>query len=139
VFDNRDYHWTNELTIKTAFLTLLFNDTFYLMDSETSLERSYADLTMIVRPDMRQYQLLDFLFEFKYVKLKKAGLTAEQAKKLSFSELKDLEAVKEKLAESKTQLSQYRQVLLSNYGKKLRLHTYSVVAVGYERLVICEL
>jgi len=138
VFDNRDYLWTNELTIKTAFLTLLFNDTFYLMDSETPLGRGYADLTMIVRPDMRQYQLLDFLFEFKYVKLKEAGLTASEAQKMSLSELNDLEVVKEKLAESKTQLSQYRQILLSNSGKKLRLHSYSVVAVGYERLVVCE-
>ncbi len=49
VFDNRDYRWANELTINTAFLTLLFNDLFYTMDSEASLERGYADLTMIVR------------------------------------------------------------------------------------------
>ena len=41
VFDNRDYRWTNELTIKTAFLTVLFDDTFYLMDSETELDRTY--------------------------------------------------------------------------------------------------
>lgn len=26
-FDNRDYRWANELTVKTTFLTLLFNDT----------------------------------------------------------------------------------------------------------------
>ena len=25
VFSNRDYAWSNELTVKTAFLTLLFN------------------------------------------------------------------------------------------------------------------
>jgi hypothetical protein len=43
VFDNRDYRWANELTVKTAFLTLLFNDVFYIMDSEASLERSWAD------------------------------------------------------------------------------------------------
>nr|VFK57741.1 MAG: hypothetical protein BECKTC1821F_GA0114240_102011 [Candidatus Kentron sp. TC] len=27
VFSNRDYRWSNELTINTAFPTLLFNDT----------------------------------------------------------------------------------------------------------------
>ena len=74
VFDNRDYRWANELTIKTAFLTLLFDDSFYIMDSETSLERGYADMTMIVRPDMRQYPISDFLMEFKYVGLKNIGL-----------------------------------------------------------------
>ncbi|MDM8563445.1 AAA family ATPase, partial [Candidatus Marithioploca araucensis] len=35
VFDNRDYKEVNELTIKTAFLTVLFNDAWYMMDSET--------------------------------------------------------------------------------------------------------
>ena len=53
VFTNRDYRWSNELTIKTAFLTLLFNDTFYIMDSEAALQRRYSDLTLIVRPNMR--------------------------------------------------------------------------------------
>ena len=36
VFNNRDYRWSNELTVKTAFLTLLFNDTYYIMDSEAA-------------------------------------------------------------------------------------------------------
>jgi len=135
VFDSRDYRWTNELTVKTAFLTLLFNDTFYIMDSENALGRAHADLTMIVRPDMRQYQLSDFMIEFKYVSLKKAGLTAEEAKQKTISELKALESVKNELAEYKKQLNKYRQSLLSRYGNKLRLRTVSVVAVGYERLV----
>jgi hypothetical protein len=139
VFNNRDYSWTNELTIKTAFLTLLFNDTFYIMDSETALRRRYADLTMILRPDMRRYQLLDFLIEFKYIKLKKLNLTAEQLKQLSDDELTAKEIVKEKLAESESQLKTYRQTLQSHYGNQLRLHCYSVVAVGYERIIHCEI
>ena len=32
IFDNRDYITANELTVKTAFLTLLFNDLWYIMD-----------------------------------------------------------------------------------------------------------
>jgi len=123
VFDNRDYRWTSEFTIKTAFLILLFDDTFYVMDSEASLGRGCADLTMLVRPDMRRYQLLDFLIEFKYVSLKKVELSGEQVRQLSVSELSALEPVKEKLAESKTQLGNYRQVLFSRYGEKLRLRT----------------
>ncbi len=138
-FNNRDYRWTNELTIKTAFLTLLFNDTFYIMDSEPALGRQYADLTMRLRPDMRRYQLLDFLIEFKYIKLKKLGLTAEQLKQVSDEELKAKEIVKEKLAESEKQLKTYRQTLQSCYGNQLRLHSYSVIAVGYERIIHCEI
>jgi len=68
VFSNRDYGSANELTVKTAFLTLLFNDTLYIMESEAEIERGHTDLTMIVRPDMRQYQVLDILIEFKFVR-----------------------------------------------------------------------
>ena len=138
VFDNRDYRWTNELTIKTAFLTVLFDDTFYLMDSETELDRTYADLTMIIRPDMRQYDLLDFLIEFKYVSLKTLGLTAEEVKQKTLTELENLEAVKEQLTESKQQVNKYKQTLLKHYENNLRLHTYTVIAVGYERLLSWE-
>jgi len=138
VFDNRDYRWTNELTIKTAFLTVLFDDTFYLMDSETVLDRTYADLTMIIRPDMRQYDLLDFLIEFKYVSLKTLGLTAEQVKQKTVAELENLEAIQEQLAESKQQVKKYKETLLEHYDNNLRLHAYTVIAVGYECLLSWE-
>jgi hypothetical protein len=67
VFSNRDYISANELTVKTAFLTLLYNDLLYIMDSEPETGRGYADLTMIIRPDMRKYKILDILLEFKFV------------------------------------------------------------------------
>jgi hypothetical protein len=141
VFDNRDYAcdkaagWANELTVKTAFLTLLFNDTFYIMDSEPALERAYADLVMIVRPDMRQYALLDFLIEFKYVKLSDVGLSSVEARALSDADIKALPPVQEKLAEARAQLRDYRRTLAMVYGEKLRLRTYAVVALGFDRLL----
>ena len=135
VFDNRDYRWANELTIKTAFLTLLFDDSFYIMDSETSLERGYADMTMIVRPDMRQYPISDFLIEFKYVSLKDAELSGEQAKQMNMDELKASAPVRRKLTESEIKFECYRKILLSEYGGRVCLRTYSVVAIGFERLI----
>ena len=93
VFDNRDYRWSNELVVKTAFLVVLFSDTFYIMDSETSIDKGYADLSLIVRPDMRQYQLLDHLLEFKYVSLKDLGLSGEQVLEQSREELAALPAI----------------------------------------------
>ncbi|MCK5521818.1 MAG: AAA family ATPase, partial [Thiomargarita sp.] len=57
VFDNRDYKTANELTIKTAFLTALFDDVWYIMDSEMPSRRRYTDLTMILRPDFRHLPL----------------------------------------------------------------------------------
>ncbi len=139
VFDNRDYRWTNELTVKTVFLTLLFNDTFYIMDSETSLQRNYADLTMIIRPDMRKYQLLDILIEFKYIGLQTVNMSGEEIRALSPNQLKALSIVKKTIKESKSKLSGYEQTLKTVYGDVLRLRTYSVVAIGFEKLVWEEL
>ncbi len=135
VFDNRDYRWTNELTIKTVFLTLLFNDLWYIMDSKPALHRDYADLIMIVRPDMRQYQLLDILIEFKYIPLKDINLSGEQVRQLGVDEIRALSAIRQKLVASQTKLKGYRQVLENTYGEVLRLHTYTVVSLGFERLI----
>jgi len=69
VFHNRDYRWANELTVKTAFLTLLYNDIVFIMDSESELDRRYADLVMIIRPDKQHAKVFDILIEFKFVSL----------------------------------------------------------------------
>ena len=133
VFDNRDLRWSNELVVKTAFLVTLFNDAFYLMDSEPALERRYADLLLRVRPDMRQYALLDHLLEFKAVSLKEAGLTGAELAAKSRDELRALPAVAEKLREAQEQLTAYRAILERDAPLKLRTH--AVVCIGLERLV----
>jgi hypothetical protein len=139
VLDNRDYAAAKELTLKMAFLTTLFNDTFYVMDSETALERGYADLTMIVRPLMRQHRFWDFLFEFKLVNLKQAKLpdeaklTGEAVKQMTVADLKT--RCQSQLTAAREQLQRYRQTLVHTYGEELRLKTFAVVAVGWERVV----
>jgi hypothetical protein len=139
VLDNRDYAAAKEVTLKMAFLTTLFNDTFYVMDSETALERGYADLTMIVRPLMRQHRFWDFLFEFKLVNLKQAKLpdgpkvTGEAVKQMTVAELKS--RCQSQFIAAREQLQRYRQTLVETYGEELRLKALAVVAVGWERLV----
>jgi hypothetical protein len=139
VFSNRDYLHANELTIKTAFLTLLFNDLLYIMDSETPVGRRYADLTMIVRPDARQYQICDLLLECKFVKLGELGLSGEAVRALSQAELTALPQVQTKLAEARAQLPAYRHEVEARYqsimNQPLRWRAFAVVAVGFERLV----
>nr|VFJ44637.1 MAG: PD-(D/E)XK nuclease superfamily protein [Candidatus Kentron sp. FM]VFJ56092.1 MAG: PD-(D/E)XK nuclease superfamily protein [Candidatus Kentron sp. FM]VFK06327.1 MAG: PD-(D/E)XK nuclease superfamily protein [Candidatus Kentron sp. FM] len=135
VFDNRDLRWSNELTVKTAFLTLLFNDTFYIMDSETAIDRGYADLSLILRPDTRKYKLLDHLLEFKYLPWKGLGIKSEAARAMSREALRELPPVAEQLNVAKAQLARYREILERVYGEKLRLHTHAVVCIGLERLV----
>jgi hypothetical protein len=136
VFNNRDYRWSNELTIKTAFLTLLFNDTYYIMDSETALQRRYSDLTLIVRPNMRQYPaLLDMVLEFKYLGLKELGVSAEEVRGMPREELQQLPLVVAALQDAVQQLQQYRAVLVEKYREPQRLRCLAVVALGFERLV----
>jgi hypothetical protein len=135
VLSIRDYSWANELTIKTVFLTLLFNDNFYKMDSETGLGRSYADLTMILRPDERSSGLLEFLIEFKYVRLPEIGLSGTEIKQKTREELKAIPMVQQRLAEAADKLKGYRQELQAAYGNVLRLRVYTIVAVGFERLI----
>jgi len=135
VLDNRDYKSANELTIKLAFLALLFEDHFYIIDSEPTLDRRYGDLLMLIRPEMRQYKLLDILLEFKYLKLDEVGLDGAALHAKPMGELTQLDAVKIQIAEARTQLQTYRATLTSRYGGRLRLRTFAVVALGFERLI----
>ncbi len=133
VFNNRDYRWANELTVKTAFLTLLYNDIIYIMDSETEIDRRYADLTMIIRPDKRHGKIFDVLIEFKFVKLKDAGINADKAQKLSMDELILIPEIVKQLRESEHQVHDYGKKLEQKYGN-LRLQKFVVVALGFERV-----
>jgi hypothetical protein len=135
VFDNRDLRWSNELVIKTAFVATLFNDTFYLMDSELELGGGYGDLALIVRPDLRQYALLDHLLEFKALSLKTVGLNSAELAIKTREELRELPAVAAALRAAETQLTRYRPVLEQTYGPVLKLQTHAVVGIGLERLV----
>ncbi len=54
---------------------------------------------------------------------------------MSPTDLAALDAVQVKRNEARSQLQDYRQTLQKIYGNKLKLRTYAVVAVGFERLV----
>ncbi|MBK1649111.1 AAA family ATPase [Rhabdochromatium marinum] len=135
VFDNRDDRWSNELTVKTVFLIALFADIFYVMDSETAIERRHADLSLMVREEMRRFALLDHLLEFKYLSLHDIVQTGQALRPQSREELARLPLVAASLDAAEAQLAHYRQGLEQAYGQRLRLHTHAVVALGFERLV----
>jgi len=137
VFHNPDYRWANELTVKTAFLTLLYNDTLYIMDSEAEVGRQRVDLTMIIRPDMRRFTILDILIEFKYVSLADAGLSGKQAQALSEEALQSLPGMRQAMTEATGQAVDYGRILETRHGN-LRLRRYAVVALGFERIWACE-
>ncbi|TWI68179.1 PD-(D/E)XK nuclease superfamily protein, partial [Desulfobotulus alkaliphilus] len=133
VFSNRDYILANELTLKTAFLTLLYNDIIFLMDSESEISRRYSDLTMIIRPDKRYGRVYDVLIEFKFVSLKEAGLSGKEALALSVDELKSLPSIGEKMKEGTEQVTDYGARLEEKY-KNVRLQKFVVTALGFDRV-----
>ena len=138
VFANRDYRWANELTVKTAFLSLLYNDIIFIMDSEKELERKYADLSMIIRPDKRHLTVFDVLIEFKFVSLKDLGMSAQKIKKMSKDELLRFPLVQKKLKEAESQVNKYGDSLEARHGN-LKLKKFVIVALGFERLAYSSL
>ena len=134
ILSNRDYRWTNELVIKIAFLTLLFDDRLYMMVSETEVDHGYIDLALIVRTDMRRFSALDLLLEFKYASLPELKLTGEQARAKTVKELAALPKVEEKLQEAEAQAQRYGAALRDRYGLT-DLRQFAVVAIGLERVV----
>ena len=134
VLSNRDYRWSNELAIKVIFMMMLFNDRVYMMVSETEVNHGYADLSLIVRPDMRRFKALDLVLEFKYLNLKELGLSGEDARGKSREELSQNPLVIAKLAEAKTQALRYAATLKTRYGLP-SIACFAVVAIGLERVV----
>ena len=134
ILSNRDYRWSNELMVKLAFLTLLFDDRLYMMVSETEMDHGYIDLSLIVRADRRMTQALDLLLEFKYVSLKDLNLTGEQVREQSQDKLAALPAVQTALQAAGNQAQRYGAALSERYGlTDLRL--LAVVGIGLERVV----
>jgi organic radical activating enzyme len=91
---------------------------------------------MILRPDMRQYRLLDHVLEFKALSAKKdLGLTAEQLAQTPRETLTAHPKVKAELDEARTQLNRYATALADKYGVRLKLQTHAVVSIDLARLV----
>ncbi|MCC7276992.1 MAG: PD-(D/E)XK nuclease domain-containing protein, partial [Chromatiaceae bacterium] len=134
ILSNRDYRWSNELMVKLAFLTLLFDDRLYMMVSETEMDHGYIDLSLIVRTDRRMTGALDLLLEFKYVSLKDLNLTGEQVREQSRDALAALPVVRRALEAAGKQAQGYGAALSERYGlTDPRL--YAVVGIGLERVV----
>lgn len=135
-FSNRDAVWANELTVKTLFMTILWNEPVYIVHSEPELDHRYADLCLLRRPDSRNSLLWDLLFEFKRLSLQEVGLSSAEIKGKTRQDLMKLTEVQEAFEEAEEQLSAYEAALERRHGDVLRLRRYAVVALGFERLLV---
>ncbi|MEY4193928.1 MAG: hypothetical protein RLZZ226_296, partial [Pseudomonadota bacterium] len=112
----------------------LFNDRLYMMISETEVNHGYIDLSLIVRPDMRRFQALDLILEFKYVGLKELDSSGVDVKAKSREELLALPLIRNQLEAAKQQAKRYATNLKARYQLKA-ITCFAVVAVGLERIV----
>jgi hypothetical protein len=90
---------------------------------------------MILRPEMRHFQLYDMLLEFKYVKPSALNLDGRSVRTTPRKELLALAPVQNELAAARRQGQAYGAALLEKYGATFKLRTFAVVALGFERLV----
>ncbi|MCP4658930.1 MAG: AAA family ATPase, partial [bacterium] len=126
----------NEMVIKTLFLSILFDDTRYVTWSELELDRHYADLCLLVRPEMRRHGYYDLLFEFKLVRRRELGVKGRELREMDEDALRELAPVTKAFTEARDQVDRYRAALVRSQGAEaLNLRAYVVVAVGLERLL----
>jgi hypothetical protein len=88
---------------------------------------------MIIRPDKRHAAVFDVLIEFKFVSLKDAGLSGDEAGKLSREDLSGMPVIARQLEEGIRQVTDYGHRLEQKY-KDLRLKKFVVVSLGFDRL-----
>ena len=101
--------------------------------SERQSRSGFADLAMIVRPDCRKYQLIDTLVEFKLIRSKE--IKQKNIKKLSDTALFKSDLVKAKLNEAKSQAKTYSNELINEFGYQVKLQTFAVISIGFDRLL----
>ena len=71
--------------------------------------------------------------EFKFVKLKDAGMSADQARGLSEEELIRITEIAEQMKNGEKQVKNYGEKLETKHGN-LRLQKFVVTALGFERV-----
>ncbi len=134
----------NEMTFKALFLSILFDDQRFVLHSELEVEKGYADLCLLVRPENRYRQAFDVLFELKFVRRKALGKKGRELSAMDEATLRELPAVKKAFARARKQVGAYRDALVrqrgvapppGGRGDSVRPRGYAVVAVGLERLL----
>ena len=123
-----------ETAVKALFLSILFDDRRYAVFSELELDKHYANLCLVVRPEMRRYGFSDLLFEFKLVRRAELGQSGDEIRGMDEAGLRRLAPVRSALQEARTQVLSYRDALVKKFGEA-QPRCYAVVEVGLERIL----
>ena len=128
----------NETVLKTLLLALLFDDYRYYAFSEPEVGRGYADMCLIVRPELRAARRFDLQFELKLVRKKALGKSGEELRGMTEDALKELPAVKTAFDDARAQVVRYTAALKVRFGDLLNLRAFTLVAVDLERVLVEE-
>jgi hypothetical protein len=90
---------------------------------------------MMVRPDMRHYDIFDVLMEFKFITLKDINMTGEAVSTANDDALRGLPQVQQAFSDAEKQLHRYIPSIKKRYGEYIKLATFAVIAVGSDRLL----
>jgi hypothetical protein len=85
------------------------------MDSEPELGRRYADLTMIIRPDMRHGKIFDMLIAFKFLSLKDMNMGGEAIRAMTSEQTQALPLVEKAITDGRKQVLVYGSRLIARY------------------------
>lgn len=135
VLSNRDRVHMNEMVLKALFLSLLFDDTRYVIFSELEVTQSYADLCLLVRKELSDASnLVSLLFELKHVRRKELGRSGTDLRAMDDDALRALPPVRKAFTEARAQAQRYRSRLIE-IGEGERLRSHAVVLVGLEHVL----
>ncbi len=104
------------------------------MFSELELRQRYADLCLLVRPEMRRHGLFDILFELKLVRRTELGKKGEELREMDDEALRKLAPVASAFRAARKQVLDYRDALATKIHEA-QPRCYVVVAVGLERVL----
>ena len=124
----------NEMVLKALFLSVLFDDTRYAVFSELELRQRYADLCLLVRPEMRRHGLFDVLFELKLVRRTELGKKGGELREMDDETLRKLTPVASAFRAARKQVLDYRDALVKKIHEA-QPRCYAVVAVGLEHVL----
>jgi hypothetical protein len=120
---NRDLTFYNEMTSKAIFITILFVDNYYILESEKENREGYADLYLKEGITYKEEIKFRYLIEFKHIKQKE------------FSD----EKLEKKKKEAKEQLEKYKNDYKIKEDGVRPLKKLIIITIGKNDIVYEEL
>lgn len=134
VLSNRDRGSANELVLKSLLLATLFDEQIYQMQSELEVNKGYADLCLIRRPDQRARWAFDGLFELKWIPRKAFQVSGASLREMPEAELRTRPPVMDAFKQANAQLKRYATEMSAS-STDLNLKCFALVAVGLDRVL----